>query len=182
MKRIILSAVALFLLIGVTTAQTRIKTNAAYWAILAPNIAVEKKIADHFTVEGQTGFAYWNSLMDKKPFKWAQLLGGVRYYPKKEFEGFYVGNYASGNAFIISKYNYGPDKVQHGYGISLGATIGYQFEISKRWNLDCYFGGGWHHAWYWGEDRKTGEKYIGWNRSGEWMPYRIGISFSYLIK
>ena len=183
MRKYILSLIALSLFFTTQIeAQTRIKTNALFWAVLAPNVSVETKIADNWTFEGDIFGAYWKSFIKEKPFKWAELLAGVRYYPKKEFKGFYFGPFAAGDAFIISKYNYSRDKVQHGYGVAVGLTIGYQWKISKRWNMDCYIGGGWHHAWYWGEDRKNGGRYVDWNKSGEWLPYRGAISFSYLLK
>lgn len=182
MRKIFITlAMGLFLTLGTLNAQTRIKTNALYWAFLAPNVSVETKMADNWTLEGGIMATYWKSLFRGKPFKWGEILVGTRYYTKKEFEGFYLGPFVAADVFIMSKYNYSRDKVQNGVGIALGLTVGYQWKISERWNIDCYIGGGWHHAWYWGENRDTGEMYIGWNKSGEWMPYRGAVSFSYRL-
>lgn len=160
------------------SAQTHLKTNALYLAALVPNIAIETRLNSNFTFEAEAFASLWKSINDK-PYLVGALLVGSRYYLKESFKGFYIGAYASGEKFKFSKWNYTSDQVQRGLGMCLGGTIGYQFAIGPKCNMDLYFGGGFHHAWYWGETLSTGEQYVGWNKSAEWLPYRAGVSFAF---
>jgi hypothetical protein len=59
--------------------------------------------------------------------------------------------------------------------------LGYQVLLNKKWALDVNAGGGWHFGRYQGFYKKTGKKYVDWNNSGEWLPYRLGIIVSYRL-
>lgn len=174
-----LASLALLLLVAPkSSAQTHLKTNALYLAALIPNIAVETKLSSNFTFEGEIFASLWESINDR-PYLIGAALVGTRYYFKESFKGLYLGAYVSGEKFKFSKWNYTPDYVQRGWGVCVGATIGYQLELGPRCNIDFYLGGGFHHAWYWGERLSTGETYVGWNKSAEWLPYRAGVSFAF---
>ena len=170
---------ALMLLITTkTSAQTHLKVNALYTAALLPNIGIETKIGPKFTIEAELFGSPWKSI-NGRPYLVIAALAGTRYYFKESFKGLYVGAYASINKFKLSKWGHVADEVQRGTGMCLGATVGYQIEIGPRCNMDFYLGGGYHHAWYWGEVVSTGESYVGWNKSAEWIPYRAGVSFAF---
>ena len=161
-----------------SSAQTHLKVNALYTAALLPNIGIETKLNSNFTFEAEIFGSPWKSINDK-PYLMVAALAGTRYYINESFKGFYLGAYLSGNKFKVSKWNYTANQVQRGWGMSAGATIGYQMEISPKCNMDFYVGGGFHHAWYWGEVISTGETYVGWNKSAEWLPYRAGVTFAF---
>lgn len=110
-----------------------------------------------------------------------QAIAGARYYPKQAFKGFYVGADAAFDTYKVSKWDHPATDIQHGVGMYYGLTLGYQLSIGKRWNMDFYAGGGWHLGWYWGEDMLTGQPYVGWNKSGEWLPYKLGVTFAYRL-
>ncbi len=175
-----LVVIALFTLFATpkSSAQTHLKVNALYVAALLPNIGIETKLNSNFTLEAEMFGSLWKSINDK-PYLVVAALAGTRYYINESFEGFYIGAYASGNKFKVSKWNYTANSVQRGWGMSLGGTIGYQIEISPKCNMDFYVGGGFHHAWYWGQRVDTGDTYVGWNKSAEWLPYRAGVSFAF---
>lgn len=175
--RFLIVIIALFI-VQKSSAQTHLKTNALYLAALVPNIAVETNLGYNITLEGEIFGSPWKSIKGK-PYLMAALLVGSRYYIKEAFDGFYVGLYVSGNKFKYSKWNYTADKIQEGVAMCVGGTVGYQLKIGPRCNMDFYIGGGFHHAWYHGTTVSTGEQYVGWNKSAEWIPYRAGVSFAF---
>lgn len=182
MKKLLMVAVAL-MVVGTTTAQTYIKTNALYWAVLVPNVSVETRLHDNFTFNGDFVISLWEDIGGRM-LKGTQTIAEFRYYPKQSFKGFYVGAYAAFDSYNVSKWDHNSNELQHGVGISLGLTLGYQLAIAKRWNMDFYLGGGWHHGWYWGERRLPEggtEMYAPWNKSGEWIPYKAGVTFAYRL-
>lgn len=165
-------------------AQTYIKTNALYWVGLLPNAGVETRLGNHFTFNGEVAGSLWESIRGR-PFMGAQFISGVRYYPKQSFKGFYVGGDFSFDVYKLSKWDHASFDVQHGIGYYLGLTLGYQLPIAKRWNMDFYAGGGWHLGKYWGEtlspDGGCSTMYAPWNASGEWIPYKLGVTFAYRL-
>lgn len=185
MKKIFV-AFLLFATLGVS-AQTYIKTNALYWVAGLPNVQVETRLANNFTFQGEVNGSLWT--FGDKPMMGIQNIAGARWYPKQAFKGFYVGGDFGFDIYKVSKWDHwrpseqGVD-VQHGIGYYLGLTLGYQLSISKRWNMDFYAGGGWHLGKYWGEtifpDGKS-EMYAAWNASGEWIPYKLGVTFGYRL-
>lgn len=92
------------------------------------------------------------------------------------------GGYAAFHCFDITKWNYiNKNRCQKGYDYGLGVVIGLQTPLSDRWRLDVYAGGGWQLSRYRGYDSISGEQYIGLNGSGEWIPYRFGVTFAYRL-
>lgn len=160
--------------------QTYIKANALYWAVLVTNVSVETKIGEKFTFNTDAVFSPWNSV-GGKPYLIGQLIPEVRFYPKEANNGFYVGLYGAFHAFKMSKWNYDSDKYQKGFGYAFGATVGYELPIGKRWLMDFYAGGGWQTSKYRGYDTATDAMYVGYNGSGEWIPYKVGVAFAYRI-
>lgn len=172
------------LLFATTTslkAQTTIKSNALYWAVAIPNVGIETRLGNHFTFNVDLTASLWKEIKGK-PYLGMQLIPEFRYYPKAAFNGFYVGGFTGMDAFRTSKWNYSPSHVQDGVGICLGLSLGYELPIAKRWSMDFYAGGGWHLAWYYGTNITTGERYVGWNRSAETIPYKLGVTFAYRLK
>jgi hypothetical protein len=163
-------------------AQTRLKGNALYWATGVMNVSAETRIAGKWTLNGDLVYSPWESL-DGNPMKFGQAIAESRFYPKGAFDGFYVGAYgAYHRLFKFTKWNYiNKDNYQRGNGMSFGATVGYQLKISDRWGLDMYAGYGWQHSTYKGFKKSSGEMYADTNGSGEWLPYKLGVAFTWQL-
>ncbi|MFI3294714.1 MAG: DUF3575 domain-containing protein [Rikenellaceae bacterium] len=190
MNRFKLLLVSLVALAGSFSAQsqTYIKTNALYWLALLPNAQVETYLSERLTFQGEINGSLWADIGEGRPMRGVQLISGIRYYLKAAFEGFYVGGDLSFDLYDVSKWNYWYStdwiSIQHGMGYYVGATFGYQKPIGERWNMDFFVGGGWHLGKYWGErfyNDGTSEAYVLWNGSGEWIPYKAGVTFSYRL-
>lgn len=186
MKKLIIITLAI-VSFGVANSQTYIKTNALYWVALLPNVQVETRLGDHFTFQGEVNASFWT--IKERPFIGSQFIVGGRYYPKQAFKGFYVGGDFSFDLYKVSKWDHwgrtdGGIDIQHGIGYYLGLTLGYQLPIAKRWNMDFFVGGGWHLGKYWGDTKfpdGSSKMYASWNASGEWIPYKIGVTFGYRL-
>lgn len=181
MKKLIIILALLISSSCALMAQTSIKTNALYWAAGVPNVSLEVGIARKWSYNVDLVYSPWEEYINKKPMVVGQFINEFRFYPKQVNKGFYVGGYGAWHEFKLSKWNYDYQKYQVGYGMSFGVTVGYELPISNRWLIDFYAGGGWQVSWYRGFRYPSGEMYVGWNGSGEWIPYKIGVAFSYRL-
>lgn len=161
-------------------AQTYLKANSLYWIVGIPNISVETRLFPKWTFNADLVVSPWKSIKGK-PYLIGQVIGDVRFYPKGAHNGFYAGAYAGFHPFKMSKWNYDSDKYQVGRGYSLGLTLGYELAISKRWMIDFSASGGWQRSKYHGFERDPRDEYVGWNGSGEWIPYKLAVSFGYRL-
>lgn len=162
-------------------AQTKLKWNAAYWLFGVTNMSVETKLGGKFTFNTDLVFSPWKSIANH-PFLFGQVIPELRFYPRGAFNGFYVGGFGAFQVFRMSKWNYiNTGKYQKGRGFTVGASVGYELQINSRCSLDMFAGGGWQNSQYRGYYIDTGEQYVGWNGSGEWLPYKIGLSFAYRL-
>lgn len=178
-------AVSVFLAVAACTVRaaaqgTALKWNALYWAVGVPNMSVETRLGNRFTFNGDVVWSPWESVKGR-PMKGVQVIPEVRFYPKQAFRGFYAGAYVSYDWYEVSKWDHPKTDVQHGYGTCIGLTLGGQIDIARRWGMDFYVGGGWHYGHYYGIDRTTGRHYADWNASGEWIPYKAGVTFVYRL-
>lgn len=173
--------VVLLLVSGCALAQnTTLKANALYWAAGIPNLSVETKLGKKVTFNGDAVFSFWESV-NGRPFKGCQIIAEGRFYIKEAFKGFYAGLYVAYDHYEVSKWGHPWWEVQNGDGLALGLTLGYQMEIARRWNMDFYLGGGWHHGWYDGKNVLYDVYYTQNDKSGEWIPYKAGVTFAYKL-
>jgi len=177
-----------------------VKGNALFIPIGIVNLALEHQLSKKFTVQGDVFISPWKSF-DGHELQYYSVSAEGRYYFNEAFRHFYVGINISTSAFILQKWNYWSDSpyyndfgevfvtsnlYQKGYSVILGATLGYQFKVSDKWNIDVFGTVGTSQDFYKGYDRTTGERYDKknnkFNRSGEILPYRGGIMISYQLK
>ncbi|MEF9950666.1 MAG: DUF3575 domain-containing protein [Mucinivorans sp.] len=160
--------------------KTTLKWNALYLAVGVVNMSVETKIARHFSFNGDVVFSPWAEI-GGRPYLVGQAIAEFRYYIKQTFDGFYAGVYGAFDQYRLSKFDHPATDIQEGIGMCYGLTLGYQLPIGKRWTMDFYLSGGWHLGWYIGYDTLNGGRYADWNKSGEWIPYKIGVAFALKI-
>ncbi|MEC5171822.1 DUF3575 domain-containing protein [Chryseobacterium nepalense] len=177
-----------------------IKGNALLIPIGIVNLAVEHQLNKKFTIQGDIFISPWKSF-DGHELQYYSISAEGRYYFNQAFRHFYVGANIATSAFTLQKWNYWPNEpyyndygdvyrssnlYQKGYSVIFGVTLGYQFKVSERWNIDLYGIVGTSQDFYKGYDRTTGERYdrkdSKFNRSGEILPYRGGVMISYQLK
>lgn len=163
--------------------QSSVKFNLATALIGVPNVGFETKISKKMTFQIDATASFWKSV-NGAPQQFLMAFPEVRYYTGKEAgEGFFIGAHIGGSKFKLQKWNYlNTDFYQEGYNLMYGATIGYQFKISDKFNIELFFGGGSQQGYYKGYRLSTGERYDtaeNYNKSGEWLPYRGGFMLVY---
>lgn len=177
-----------------------IKGNAAFIPLGIVNLALEHQLSKKITVQGDVLISPWKSF-DGHELQYYSISAEGRYYFNEAFRHWYVGANIAASSFVLQKWDYWPDEpyynnygevftssnlYQKGYSIIFGVTLGYQFKISNRWNIDIYGSLGSSQDFYKGYDRTTGERYDRkdnkFNRSGEILPYRGGVMISYQLK
>ncbi len=177
-----------------------IKGNALFIPIGIVNLALEHQLSKKFTVQGDVLISPWKSFAGHQ-LQYYSVSAEGRYYFNEAFRHFYVGANISASSFVLQKWDYWSDGpyyndfgevfvtsnlYQKGYSVIFGVTLGYQFKVSDRWNIDLYGTLGTSQDFYKGYDKTTGERYDRkdnkFNRSGEILPYRGGVMISYKLK
>ena len=177
-----------------------IKANALFLPIGILNAGVEYQLKEKVTVQADVFISPWKSFMGK--YAQVYMIGfDGRYYFDEAFKHWYIGANISGARFIMQKWTYWQDTLsqyspespiyrmsdlyQDGYSVILGVTVGYQFELSEKFNMDVFIGGGSMQSFYKGYHKELGIRYDDdgrkWNKSGEWVPYRGGVMISYKL-
>lgn len=178
-----------------------LKANALFLPIGVLNAGVEFQVKEKITAQGDVFISPWKSFAGKYAQVYMMGFEG-RYYFQEAFKHWYVGANISGARYIIQKYNYWSDDIfqytdesptyvssdlyQDGYSVMIGATVGYQFQLSDRWNMDLYIGGGSIQSFYKGYHKELGVRYDtdptrDYNRSGEFLAYKGGVMISYKL-
>jgi hypothetical protein len=175
----------LVVLLAVTASfsQTYLKFNAPLTLLSAPQVGVETSLGKKFTFEGDVLGTYWESF-NGAPLKILMVFAEGRYHFNGVYNGPYVGGHVGGGLFEFQKWNYlNSDNYQTGQALFFGVSIGYEIKINDKWMIDMFIGGGNQQAHYVGRHLATGERYehSSYNKSGEWLPYRGGVMFSYKL-
>ena len=182
--------------------QLYVKANALFLPVGVLNAGLEYQVSNKMTVQADVFISPWKSFMGK--YAQMYMLGfDGRYYFNEAFKHFYVGANISAARYKMQKYNYwnndlslypkdapsyiNSDLYQDGFSYFLGATAGYQWQLSPKWNLDLYMSAGTVQSFYRGYHKTLGIHYDAdparkYNRSGEFLPYRGGLMISYKLK
>ena len=176
--------VFLFLLQQATFSQTYVKVNALSTLLTIPNIGIETSIGEKATFQLDVTASFWKSI-DGKPYEFYIFIPEYRYHFHEKHNGFYIGGHLGATVFNFQKWNYlNTNLYQKGFGYLVGATIGYQKKINEKVVLDCFLGGGSSQGFYKGYYLDTNIRYdeaSQWNKSGEFIPYRVGVMVSYRL-
>ena len=185
-----------------TLKKVYIKANALFLPIGMLNAGLEYQVSKKVTLQGEVFISPWKSFAGIDAQVYMVGFEG-RYYFKEAFKHFYVGANISAAKYIIQKYNYWgngtyqysptapiydrSDVYQDGYSMMFGATVGYQFQLAEKWNMDLFFGAGSVQSYYKGYVHSLGIRYDtdsapGYNQSGEFLPYKGGVMISYKLR
>jgi Protein of unknown function (DUF3575) len=169
----------------ISFAQTTVKGNLMTTLLGIPNFGVETRIGKKFTFQIDVTASFWKSFLNG-PQEFVMVFPEVRYYSNKINDGFFVGVHIGGSSYKLQKWNYiNTDLYQKGYNVMYGFTVGYQFVLNKKFNLELFLGGGSQQGYYNGYLLSTGERYEfadAYNKSGEFLPYRGGLMLVYKLK
>ena len=165
--------------------QTYVKVNALSTLLTVPHVGVETSIGDKTTFQLDITASFWKSI-NGKPHEFYIFIPEYRYHFQEKYNGFYVGGHIGATVFNFQKWNYwNTNLYQKGFGYLVGATIGYQKKINENIIMDCFLGGGNSQSFYKGYNLDTNTRYdeaTQWNKSGEIIPYRLGVMISYRLR
>lgn len=176
----------LLLLCGVLAqSQTYVKVNAITILLTIPQVGIETGIGEKSTFQFDITASFWKSV-DGKPKEFYIFIPEYRYHFKEKHQGFYAGAHVGLTLYNFQKWNYlNSNLYEKGFGYLMGATIGFQQKINDQFLLDVFIGGGnsqgYYKGYYIGTDTRY-ESAEGYNKSGEWLPYRMGVMVSYKLK
>lgn len=88
--RMLLLLVSALFITSASAQDWRLKTNLAYWATSTPNIGVEKRLSDHWSLDLSTG---WNpfTFHKNKKLKHIAIQTEMRYWLDSPFLGHFFG-------------------------------------------------------------------------------------------
>lgn len=173
-----------------------VKSNLLYDAMTTPNLGMEAGVGLRSTVNLVYGLNPWTFSDGTKKAKHWVLMPEYRWWFCSRFNGHFVGVHALGGQMNAANVNlpvpggfFGGDNLQkevqnYRYQASFagaGVTYGYQWILSRHWNLEAEVGVGYAHIWY---DKfacgecgarldKGGSNYLGVTK--------LGVSFLYLF-
>ena len=88
--RMLLLLVSALFITSASAQDWRLKTNLAYWATTTPNLGVEKRLSDHWSLDLSTG---WNpfTFRKNKKLKHIAIQTEMRYWLDSPFLGHFFG-------------------------------------------------------------------------------------------
>lgn len=193
--KLLLLTTALFMigLVFEGKAQSRgIKTNLLYWFTATPNMGIEQKLSEHYTLSASLGynaFNFRNSSSPEEAGKNPKLhhwlaVAEAKYWFCQSFERHYLSLSAMGgkyNAGGISFISFMKNHRYEGWIMGAGVNYGYQWPLGTRWGVETSVGGGYLFMEYnQFKSRRCGvlEKHSKRHYIG---PTKLSVSFIYYI-
>lgn len=150
---------------GETPDNVAIKTNLLYDATTTPNLGLEVGIGTKNSAQIFYGINPWSfgRGAERKYAKHWVVMPEYRWWTCTKFNGHFFGVHLLGGQFNASHINlpipgffFGGDNLQsgikelryQGWMAGAGATYGYQWILSKHWNIEAELGIGYIHGWY----------------------------------
>ena len=166
-----------------------VKSNLLYWATTTPNIGLETAVGKKHTAQVFVGFNPWKqSGGDQSSLRHWLVMPEYRYWFCQNFNGWFLGAHAMGGQFNAGgvKLPFGMfkdlrDHRYEGWYVGGGVTAGYQWPLSKHWNLETSIGIGYDYIKYdkfkcgnCGEKQKSShDNYVG--------PTKAALSLIYML-
>lgn len=123
-----------------------IKTNFLYDAALMPNLEVEWRVDDNWSLALEGGVAWWGKYSRNRSYRLAMVSPEVRYWirPRAPWHGLYVGAFVGGALYDLMKDSPG----YRGEGAMGGVSVGYMWPIARNLSLDAEIGAGYLYTRY----------------------------------
>ena len=128
------------------------KTNLVSDVLLSPNIGGEVGLAPKWTLNASGQLNLWSV----KSHKWRHWVvqPEVRYWFCRRFQGHFVGVHVLGGEYNVGNLDLNinalgtdlrklKDRRYEGWGAGAGIAYGYDWAISRHWNIEAEIGLGW---------------------------------------
>lgn len=162
-----------------------LKTNLLYDAALVPNIGLEYRINDHFSVAADWMYAWWSR---RSGHRYWRVYGGdveVKYWFQnlrggQNFTGHHVGAYAGMLTYDVEWG--GTGYMGEKWSTMFGLSYGYGLPLSKRLNLDFEIGIGYFGGEYYEYEPQNGKYYWTQTKNRRWFgPTRLEATLVWLL-
>lgn len=182
--------VLILLLVSTLTVKAQVidaKINILAASVAIVNPSLEVGFGKHSAIAADFlgVFASKNYMRTGYPFEMTMAILEYRYYVSKNHRGFFAGANFGWNNFRMNKnvipfinHDHAKDTYDVGNGKIFGVNLGYKFVFAERFGLEVSAAGGWQlskHEKY----NNQGVRIVDMNKSGEWLMYKAGITFSY---
>lgn len=117
-----------------------VKTNLLAYGVLMPNLEIEWKHFDRWSVAFEAQGAWWSRQNPRKVYRIATWIPEVRYWPisRSKWHGMYVGAFVGYGIYDLDN----SKKGHEGEGYMGGVSLGYMWPISKHFSLEAGLGVG----------------------------------------
>ena len=121
-----------------------LKTNLIYDVLLAPDLEVEYRINDRWSVAIEGTMAWWHNNGKHKYYQLAVISPEVRYWfkTKKPWHGHYIGLFGGQGWYDLENGGRG----YRGEGQMAALSYGYMFPVAKHLSFDAEIGLGYMHT------------------------------------
>ncbi len=155
-KLIICAVLAMSALSAAYGQKIALKTNALYWATTTPNLGIEASLGRKHSVQLFYGLNPWKqSGGDQTSLRHWLLMPEYRYWFCQSFNGWFIGAHLMGGEFNMASvdlpfgvFNELEDHRYEGWYAGGGITAGYQWPLSKHWNIEASLGIGYDYIKY----------------------------------
>lgn len=158
--------------------QLAVKTNALSLLTTTLNAGVEYKIASKWTTSLDVMYKPWKFLPDNKKITGLLIQPEIKYWFCQPFY-----HHSLGLHLHYGMYNGGLDKYRYqGDLYGAGISYGYQWVLSRNWNIGVSVGAGYAHLGYDKYYRPKCGYFIGKDSKDYIGLTQIGVNFIYIIK
>ncbi len=156
-KKVLIGTSLLLMFCFKTSAQdVALKTNALYWATTTPNMGIEAAVGKKHTLQLFYGLNPWKqSDGDQTSLRHWLLMPEYRYWFCQSFNGWFIGAHLMGGQFNMAGINFpfgllsGLENHRYeGWYAGGGISAGYQWPLSKHWNVEASLGVGYDYIKY----------------------------------
>lgn len=179
---------------GRLSAQTvGVKTNLAYLATTTPNVGLEFKMGQNFTMALHGGynpfdfpsFTYDDGTKSNTKFRHWLVMPEMKYWFCKAFERSYLSLYGLYGEFNVGGIEFTTelrDRRYNGYTYGGGISYGYQWALGERWGLEFSAGIGYMYMNYKTFVNGRCGKALGEYVRNYFGPNKFELSFVYFLK
>ena len=162
-----------------------IKTNLLYWATTSPNVAVEFRMAEKWTLNTHLGYNSWKMRENSGLLHW-KVQPEARYWFCRAFERNFIGIHALGGQFDFNDVSLPfTDKLKDvqykGWAVGAGISYGHHFPLGKRWGLELSVGVGYVYLEYDKWDCQGCNNYRGNYKRHYFGPTEASVSLVFMI-
>lgn len=178
---------------GLSAQTVNVKSNLFYWATTTPNIGLEFKTGQNFSIALQGGynpfdfpsFTYADGTKSNTKLRHWMVMPEVKYWFCRTFERSYVSLYGIYGDFNIGGIKFVDelrDRRFSGYAYGSGISYGYQWAIGERCGLEFSAGVGYMYMNYKTFVNGRCGKELGEYTRNYFGPNKCELSFIYFLK